>query len=141
MELSNIQDVRLQEGGGVTFKYLALTLELQGEKKCILRALNYTPYREGMEEEIIAWTKEELDELGFFRAGGDFVVLGGGTLTVNPYDETICLYGSNKPYGPERDRQAVALTVQSAFPNHKVSWFSAASAAPKKAVKQAPSIV
>lgn len=123
MELSQIPEVRLQEGGGVTFRYLVLNLELRGGKKSVLRGLNDHPYRGGMEEQILAWTKEELEELGFFTAGGDFVVAGGGSLTLNPYDETICLFGSNQPYGPEKDRQAAAGLVQAALPNHRVSFY------------------
>ena len=137
MELSEIQDVRLEEGGGVTFRYLVLNLQLRGEKKLALRALNYLPSRKGMEEQIIAWTKEELDEVRFFASGGDFVISGGGSLTLNPYDETICLFGSNKPYGSENDRESLARLVEAAFPDYKVSWFPTEEPASKETTEKA----
>ncbi len=125
MELLEIRDVRLVEEDGVTFKYLVLTLTLGEERKSVLRGLNYLPANKRMEEQIIRQTKEELDEVGFFAAGGDFVVDGGGSLTLNPYDETVCLFGANTPYGWETDREATARMVQTTFANHKISWFSA----------------
>ena len=125
MELSEIRYVRLVDGDGVTFKYLVLTLTLGEEKRSVLRGLNYLPAYKQIEEQIIRQTKEELDGVGFFAAGGDFVIDGGGSLTLNPYDETACLFGTNTPYGPETDREATARMVQTTFSNHKVSWFPA----------------
>ncbi len=119
MELSEICAVELKDKG-VTFKYLILTLEMKGEKKGILRGLNYQPYDSRANERIIGWTKEELEESGFFENGGDFTVDGGGSLTRNPYQQTITLFGANKIYGPEPDRQTAAQMVQEAFPAHQV---------------------
>ena len=125
MELLEIRDVSLGGEGGVTFKYLVLTLTLGEKKRSVLRGLNYLPANKQMEERIIRQTKEELDEVGFFAAGGDFVVDGGGSLTLNLYDKTVCLFGANTPYGSETDREATARTVQTSFENHKISWFPA----------------
>jgi hypothetical protein len=137
MELSAIPRVRFEEGGGVTFRYLVLILKLRGERKSALRALTYLPSRKGMERQILAWTKGELDTAGFFANGGEFVVDGGGSLTHNPYDETICLFGANPAYGPENNRESVAQLVEAAFPGHKVSWFLADDRPAKTATEKA----
>lgn len=137
MGLSEIPSVRLEDSGGVTFKYLVLVLQLDGQKISIVRGMNYQPYHPDFEEKIIGWTKQELDDVGFFDRGGDFVVKGGGSLTLNPYDETISIFGSNGPYGPEKNREAVAELVQSAFPTYKVFWFSPTQAPPPKAKRPA----
>ncbi|MDA2930588.1 hypothetical protein MYX84_11685, partial [Acidobacteria bacterium AH-259-O06] len=117
MQLSQIPDVRL-EGGGVMFKYLVFDLELAGEKKTILRALNYQPYLPNMEEQIIKATKEELEESGFFESGGDFKVGGGASMAFNLYYETITLFGNSQSYGAENNREAAAKMMESAFPEH-----------------------
>lgn len=139
MDLSQIPGVRLQDGDSVTFQYLVINLELKGEKKSILRGQNWRPYQPDVDAEIIAWTKEELDGFDFFDQGGDFLVEGGGTLTLNPYDETVALYGANRPYGPEKDRAETAKVVQASYPDHKISWFPPTAPEPaKKPVKDKP---
>ena len=125
MELLEIRDVSFGGEGGVTFKYLVLTLTLGEKKRSVLRGLNYLPANKQMEEEIIRQTRDELEEADFFAGGGEFLVDGGGSLTLNPYDQTVCLFGSNIPYGCETDREATARTVQTSFPNHTVTWFPA----------------
>ena len=123
MRLPEIPEVRLEDSGGVTFSYLVFQLELGGEKKSVVRGLNYQPSERAVEERIIGWAKDELEECGFFESGGDFLVEGGGSLTINPYDETVVLFGSNKAYGSERDREEVARRFERSFPNHEVTCF------------------
>ena len=123
MELSEIASVRLEEGG-VIFKYLLIDLERAGERKVILRGLNYQSYVENMEEEIVKSAEEELKQSSFFEHGGGFQVAGGGSITLNPYYETITLYGASQTYGVEKNREDVARMIEDAYPEHEVSWFS-----------------
>jgi len=70
MSLAEIADVRL-EGGGVMFQYLLLQLEWDAERRTIVRGLNYQPYVDKIEEQIVESAREELGENGFFEMGGD----------------------------------------------------------------------
>ena len=122
MSLSEIADIRL-EGGGVMFQYLLLQLEWAAEKRTIVRGLNYQPYAGKIEEQIVKSVREELGENGFFENGGDLQIGGGGSVAFNLYYETIILFGSNPTYGMEEDRDAVAKMIESAYPEHEVSWY------------------
>ena len=59
MELTEIQGVQLLDSG-VVFRYLVFSLELRGQQQRIVRALNYQPEESGVEERIIAQTKQAL---------------------------------------------------------------------------------
>ena len=122
MSLAEIADVRL-EGGGVMFQYLLLQLEWDAERRTIVRGLNYQPYVDKIEEQIVESAREELGENGFFEKGGDLQVGGGGSVAFNLYYENITLFGSNPTYGMEEDRDAVAKMIESAYPEHEVSWY------------------
>jgi len=122
MSLAEIADVRL-EGGGVMFQYLLLQLEWDAERRTIVRGLNYQPYVGKIEEQIVESAREELGENGFFEKGGDLQVGGGGSVAFNLYYENITLFGSNPTYGMEEDRDAVAKMIESAYPEHEVSWY------------------
>ena len=123
MSLAEIADVRL-EGGGVMFQYLLLQLEWDAERRTIVRGLNYQPYVGKIEEQIVESAREELGENGFFEKGGDLQIGGGGSVAFNLYYENITLFGSNPTYGMEEDRDAVAKMIESAYPEHEVSWHS-----------------
>jgi hypothetical protein len=122
MSFPDIADVRL-EGGGVMFQYLLLQLERAAEKRTIVRGLNYQPYAGKIEEQIVKSAREELGENGFFENGGDLQIAGGGSAAVNLYYEHITLFGSNPTYGMEENREAVAKMIETAYPEHKVSWY------------------
>ena len=122
MSLAEIADVRL-EGGGVMFQYLLLQLEWVAERRTIVRGLNYQPYVDKIEEQIVESAREELGEDGFFEKGGDLQIEGGGSIAFNLYYENITLFGSNPTYGMEEDRDAVAKMIESAYPEHEVSWY------------------
>lgn len=122
MALENVRDIELL-GDGVVFEYLVFVLELDANKKPILRASNYISSNVGSEEALIRRTRKDLEKIGFFKAGGNLTVHGGGSLARNPYYGTITLFGANEAYGPDRDRQALSQTVQTAFPDYEVSWF------------------
>ena len=123
MELSEIASVRLEEGG-VMIKYLLFQLDREGQAKAIVRGVNYQSYREGLEEQIVQAAEQELRDSSFLDQGGGFEVAGGGSITLNPYYETITLFGASRSYGVEQDREAVAKMLEVAYPEHKVSWFS-----------------
>ena len=123
MELSEIAGVRLEEGG-VMIKYLLFQLEQEGQSRAIVRGVNYQSYREGLEEQIVQAAEQELRDSSFLDQGGGFEVAGGGSITLNPYYETITLFGASQSYGVEGNREAVAQMLEAAYPEHKVSWFS-----------------
>ena len=123
MELSEIASVRLEEGG-VMFKYLLIQLEREGQTKTVVRGLNYQSYRGDLEEQIVQATEQELRDSSFLDQGGSFEVAGGGSITLNPYYETITLFGASSRYRAEGNREPVAKMLEAAYPEHEVSWFS-----------------
>ncbi len=123
MDLSELASVRLEEGG-VMFKYLLIQLEREGQAKAIVRGVNYQAYREGLEEQIVLEAEQELRDSSFLDQGGGFEVTGGGSITLNPYYETITLFGASQGYGAEGNREAVAKLLEAAYPEYKVNWFS-----------------
>jgi hypothetical protein len=106
------------------FKYLYFEAQQSGQTRGLVRALNYAPYVSDLEEQIVLWLREELEATNFFRAGGALKTLGGGTMTLNCYYETITLFGASGSHGVEENREAVARLLEGSFPDHEVAWFS-----------------
>lgn len=129
MVITELPDALL-EGEGVTFQYLLMSVECDGQSRQVVRGLCYTPYAEGAEDRILDRLRRELSE-----SGGKYSVEGGGSLTLNPYNETIILYGKNPAHGAEPDREISVRALQQSFPDHKVSWFPPEVKAPEKAAK------
>ncbi len=129
MELSEIASVRLEEGG-VMYKYLLIQLEQDGQTKAVVRGLNYQSYRKDLEEQIVRTAEQELRDSRFLDQGGSFEVTGGGSITLNPYCQTMTLFGASQIYGAEGNREPVAKMVEAAYPAHEVSWFSPDSPEP-----------
>ena len=123
MELLESPEVRLQTEG-VMFKYLYFEAQQSGQTKGFVRALNYAPYVSDLEEQIVLWLREELEATNFFIAEGVLKTLGGGTMTLNRYYETITLFGASESHGAEENREAVARSIEGAFPDHEVTWFN-----------------
>ena len=138
-DLSNIPAVNV-ERGGVHFRYLVFQLqckfvaklwprfqylspEQSDETRLLVRALNFRPYRDELEQQIINWTWQGLEEFGFDESGAQLSVGGGGTLNINPYYGTVTLFGESPEYGPEEERETVARLVQERFSGHEISWF------------------
>ncbi len=134
MELTEIQSVQLMDSG-VVFRYLVFSLELKGQQQRIVRALNYQPEESGVEERIIAQTKVGLDGVGFFDAGGEFGIEGGGSLASNPYYRTMTFFGADSVYGAEKNREGIAKMAESELGDHEVSW-SDPDADPKPSAKK-----
>jgi len=124
-DLSNIPTVNV-EPGGVHFRYLVFQLQCKDETRLLVRALNFRPYRDELEQQIINWTWQSLEESGFDESGAQLSVGGGGTLNINPYYRTVTLFGESPEYGPEKERETVARLVQERFSGHEVSWFETA---------------
>lgn len=136
MDVSLIPTLQLQDDG-VTFKYLVLKFTSDGEEKTLLRGINFRPYETDAVQQIVNWTWDELEALGF-REGRDVLAMdGGGTLSLNPYYETATLFGELPGVGAESDRDNAAQMVQEAFPDHKVEWFPP-EVEVKKPVKKRP---
>jgi hypothetical protein len=119
-KLSEIPDVRL-DTQGVMYKYLILKLESAGEAKEIVRGLTSTED----EARAVRWVEEELDEAGIGEDARRIEILGGGSLSLNPYSETVTVFGASPKYGEESDRAAVAHLVEKAFEEYTVSWYPA----------------
>lgn len=130
MALEQIRDVELL-GDGVVFQYLVFSLQLEGATKRIARGSNYISSGVDSEEALIRWTRQDLEDAGFLDEGGDFTVQGGGSLARNPYNGTLTLFGKNTAYGADPDRESLARTFQTAFPDYKVSWFGPEYIPPK----------
>lgn len=111
------------EPAGVHFRYLVFQLQVEDQSKLLVRALNFQPYRDELEQQIINWTWQGLEESGFNESGAELSVSGGGTLNINPYYETVTLFGESPEYGSEEERETVAGLVRQAFSDHEVSWF------------------
>lgn len=122
MDLSEISEVRLQTQG-IMFKYLYFEAHQSGQTKKFVRGLNYVPYETDLEKQIVMWLTEELEATNFFNVQGVLKIQGGGTLALNPYYETITLFGASKFHGVEENRGLVAQSIETAFPDHTVTWF------------------
>ena len=139
MKLEEIPDVRLQTKG-VMFQYLLFKVIRAGKSKSIVRGVNYQLYQNNAAEQLIKWVREELEEESLLDQGG-LNIEGGGTLTLNPYYETLTLFGSSQTYGEEKNRADVAKMFEQSFPDHEVSWSPAEPepkpSTPKKSKKAA----
>jgi len=120
-------------GEGVTFQYLAISLKRGEEQEGILRGLNYTPYSGDAKEGIVSRLQTELEDLDFFDQGGEFSIAGGGSIAMNPYNETIVLFGQSQSCGAEENREASAKALERAFPDHSVEWHPPQEKPPEKA--------
>ena len=89
--LSNITAIIL-EPGGVHFRYLVLQVQIEDQSKLLVRALNFRPYRDKLEQKIVNWTWKDLEECGFKESEIQLTVGGGGTLNINPYYESVTLF-------------------------------------------------
>ncbi len=123
MNLAEIPEVRLLDRG-VSFKYLILNLKQAASEKTLVRAINYRPYSPDLDQQIINRTWDELAEHGGEEGKLEVSVIGGGTLSLNPYYETITLFGENGETGSEENRPETARLLEQAFPESEVSWFS-----------------
>ena len=63
MQLASIPNVAV-ESSGVHFCYLVLKLTAGDQVKTLVRALNFRPYRDNLEQRIIKWTWGGLEEAG-----------------------------------------------------------------------------
>ena len=111
------------ENSGVHFRYLVFRLTVEDQEEVLVRALNFRPYREELDQRIINWTWQGLEGTGLDESRASLHVGGGGSLAVNPYYATVTLFGASPEYGPEEERETVARLFQDEFPDHEVSWY------------------
>ena len=123
MHLASIPNVAIEESG-VHFRYLVLKLRASEEVKTLVRALNFRPYRDHLEQRIINWTWDGLEEAGLNEESASLSVAGGGSLSINPYYETVTVFGQNPAHGIEENREEIAQLLKEAFPSHELSWFA-----------------
>ena len=128
MSLDDIPAVRLLNLG-VSFRYLVFRLTSGQKETLLVRGLNSRPYETGIEQRIINQTREELAEFGFQEDHDELATNGGGTARLNPYNESITLFGASPERDPEENRDEVHELFQQAFPQHSVDWFSEGHAA------------
>jgi hypothetical protein len=122
IDLSEIPRLEV-ESAGVHFRYLVFRLAVQDQEEVLVRALNFRPYREELDRRIINWAWQSLEDTGLDESQATLQVGGGGSLAINPYYETVTLFGESPEYGPEEERETVARLFQEAFPEHEVSWY------------------
>ena len=122
IDLSKIPRLEVEEGG-VHFRYLVFRLTVEDQEGVLVRALNFQPYREELDQSIINWAWQSLEDTGLDESGATLQVSGGGSLAINPYYETVTLFGASSEYGPEEERETVARLFQDAFPDYEVSWY------------------
>ena len=112
------------ESSGVHFRYLVFRVTVQDQDAVLVRAVNFRPYREELDQRIVNWAWESLEEAGLDESQARLEVGGGGSLSINPYYLTVTVFGASPRYGAEEDREAVAGLVQDAFPDYEVSWYT-----------------
>ena len=122
IDLSKIPRLEVEEGG-VHFRYLVFRLTVEDQEGVLVRALNFQPYREELDQSIINWAWQSLEDTGLDESGATLQVGGGGSLAINPYYETVTLFGASSEYGTEEERETVARLFQDAFPDYEVSWY------------------
>ncbi len=122
IDLSEIPRLEV-ESAGVHFRYLVFRLAVKDQEEVLVRALNFRPYREELDRRIINWAWQSLEDTGLDESQATLQVGGGGSLAINPYYETVTLFGESPEYGPEEERETVARLFQEAFPEHEVSWY------------------
>jgi hypothetical protein len=123
MQLVSIPNVAVEDSG-VHFCYLALKLTAGDQVKTLVRALNFRPYRDNLEQRIIEWTWGGLEEAGLDEDSAFLSVKGGGSLSINPYYGTVTVFGGSPDSGIEENREEVAQLLREAFPSHDLSWFT-----------------
>jgi len=123
MQLASIPNVAV-ESSGVHFCYLVLKLTAGDQVKTLVRALNFRPYRDNLEQRIIKWTWGGLEEAGLDEGNAFLSVKGGGSLSINPYYGTVTVFGGRPDSGIEENREEVAQLLREAFPSHDLSWFT-----------------
>ncbi len=122
IDLSKIPRLEVEDGG-VHFRYLVFQLTVENQEGVLVRALGFRPYREELDQRIINWAWQGLEDTGLDESGATLQVAGGGSLAINPYYETVTLFGTSSEYGPEEERETVARLFQDAFPDYEVSWY------------------
>lgn len=122
IDLSKIPRLEVEDSG-VHFRYLVFRLTVEDQEGVLVRALNFRPYREELDQRIINWAWQGLEDTGVDESGATLQVDGGGSLAINPYYETVTLFGASSEYGPEEERETVARLFQDAFPDYEVSWY------------------
>ena len=73
------------------------------------------PIGKNWTKRIINWAWQGLEDTGVDESGATLPVDGGGSLAINPYYETVTLFGASSEYGPEEERETVARLFQDAF--------------------------
>lgn len=126
-KLSEIPNVRLNTEG-VMYKYLLLKIEVGKESKEVVRGLTSLVD----ETETVQWVERELEKVGIEEGQRQIEVLGGGSFALNPYYETITLFGASPKYGEESDRLSVATLMETVFEDFKVAWHSSDTSAESK---------
>ena len=122
IDLSKIPRLEVEDGG-VHFRYLVFRLTVEDQEGVLVRALNFQPYREELDQSIINWAWQSLEDTGLDESGATLQVGGGGSLAIDPYYETATLFGASSEYGPEEERGTVARLFQEAFPDYDCAQF------------------
>ena len=122
IDLSKIPGLEV-ENSGVHFCYLVFQLTVEDQEKVLVRALNFRAYGEELDQRIINWAWQSLEDTGLDDSRATLHVGGGGSLAVNPYYATVTLFGASPEYGPEEERETVARLFQDEFPDYEVSWY------------------
>ncbi|MBI4447048.1 MAG: hypothetical protein HY645_14225 [Acidobacteria bacterium] len=137
MSALEIPEVRLEEGGGVTFRYLAFEISCREGIRPVLRAVNYRSYEPSQENSIMRMLESELSS----PQETPYRIMGGGSLTLNNYEQTITIYGANPVFGAEPQREKTAAMLERSLPGYKTTWFGpdvkpATEKAPRKAAEK-----
>ena len=121
-DLSKIPRLEVEKSG-VHFRYLVFRLTVGDQEEVLVRAVNFHPYREELDQRIVNSTWQSLESTGLDESQATLHVGGGGSLAVNPYYATVTLFGASPEYGPEEDRETVARLFEDEFPDYEVSWY------------------
>ncbi len=124
MRLESVPACRMEESG-VSFKYLVFRLKSGEAEKQVLRGVNFQPYEADANRRIERQLRAELERLGFDPRANGLSVLGGGTISVNPYYETVTVFGENPEHGAEPDRSATLALLSGAFAGYEVKSYEA----------------
>lgn len=114
---------------GISFHYLVFRLKSGEKEQLLVRGMNFLPYEPNVKQRIINQTVSELEGAGFREGVDELATNGGGTATLNPYYETVTLFGADADQGSEENREEVGELFKNAFPEHKVEWYSEGHAA------------
>ncbi len=122
MDLKTIPTFHFEEEG-VSFKYLVFRLKTDDQEESVVRGVNFRPYEHRASERILQGLREELRSLGFGENTVQLDVDGGGSVSVNPYDETVVVFGEAPEHGAESDREWVAERLGQAFPHCQINTY------------------